>query len=223
MPVLVPAIGERADIEGLLDSLDGLLLPGSPSNIAPEHYGGAAPRPDNQDDPARDATVLPLIRRAIARELPILALCRGIQELNVAHGGSLHQHVHELPGRIDHRSDKTKDHAGRYGHAHEVELTPGGRLAQLYRGRRRIEVNSLHAQAIDRLADGFVVEARAPDGTVEAISSTEPGSFLIGVQWHPEWRAREIPDHRILFEAFGDACRAYQGMRIAHARPRSVA
>lgn len=223
IPVLVPAIGERTDIEGLLDRLDGLLLSGSPSNIAPGLYGGEAPRPDNEEDPARDATVLPLIGSAVARGLPVLALCRGIQELNVALGGSLHQHVHELPGRIDHRSDKSRDHAGRYGPAHEVDLTPEGRLAAIYPGRRRIEVNSLHAQAIDRVADGLMVEARAVDGTIEAVSLSGSDSFVIGVQWHPEWRATEIPDHRALFEAFGDACRDYQGMRAAHAQPRSVA
>lgn len=208
IPVLIPAIGRQLDPDALLDRLDGVMLTGSPSNVEPTHYGGPAARADNEADPARDATTLPLIRRALARGIPLLCICRGLQELNVALGGSLHQHVHELPGRMDHRSDKTKPTRERYGLAHEVQLTPGGRLEALFDGARRIEVNSLHAQAIDRVADRLAVEAVADDGTIEAVSVRDAPGFALAVQWHPEWHVRENPYSRRLFAAFGDAIRA---------------
>src|SRR3954469_1187599 len=123
---------------------------------APPRARTKSPRPaareNNLADPARDATTMPLIRRAVARGVPLLAICRGIQELNVAFGGTLHQHLHEVPGRRDHRSDKTKALPERYGLAHAVDLTPGGRLQALLGGATRIEVNSLHGQGSDRLA-----------------------------------------------------------------------
>jgi putative glutamine amidotransferase len=128
LPLLIPAIGERLDPDQLLSRLDGLLVPGSPSNVAPQHYGGAAARPDSPGDAARDATTLPLIRRALASAVPLFAICRGLQELNVALGGSLHQEVHALPGRLDHRSDKSVPPEERYAPAHPVRLSPGGAL-----------------------------------------------------------------------------------------------
>jgi putative glutamine amidotransferase len=215
VPVLIPAIGDRLRIEALLDRLDGVLVTGSPSNVDPGHYGGPPPRPDNEADPARDATTLPLIRRAIARGVPLLAICRGIQELNVALGGTLHQHVHELPGRRDHRSDKSKPYAGRYDPVHPIALTSGGRLQAVMGGAEAIEVNSLHAQGIDRLAPGLVVEALAEDGTIEAVSLPEARGFVLGVQWHPEWRVLENPWSRRLFAAFAVACRARAAARLA--------
>ena len=215
LPLLLPAVGSRADPDALLDGLDGLLLTGSPSNVEPHHYGGPPPPPAGARDPARDATTLPLIRRAIARAVPLLAICRGVQELNVALGGSLHQEVHELPGRLDHRSDKTVSPPQRYAPAHEVLLTEGGRLQELLGGARRIAVNSLHGQAIDRLAPGLAVEARAPDGTIEAVRVDGAPGFVLGVQWHPEWRVLEHPISRRLFAAFGAACRARAEARLA--------
>lgn len=215
VPVLIPAIGDRLVIDLLLDRLDGVLLTGSPSNVDPAHYGGPPPRPGNEADPARDATTLPLIRRAIARAVPLLAICRGIQELNVALGGTLHQHVHELPGRQDHRSDKTKPYAGRYAPVHEIALTAGGRLQEVMGGAATIMVNSLHAQGIDRLAPGLVVEALAGDGTIEAVSLAGAPGWLLGVQWHPEWRVRESPDSMRLFGAFAAACRERAAARGA--------
>lgn len=218
IPVLIPAIGERLDPDGLLARLDGLLVTGSPSNVDPGHYGGPPPREGNEADPARDATTLPLIRKAIARGVPLFAICRGLQELNVALGGSLHQHVHELPGRFDHRSDKTKAYAERYGLAHPVTLTPGGRLQAILGGVGRIEVNSLHGQGIDRLAPGLAVEAVAEDGTIEAVSVIGAKGFALGVQWHPEWQVLENPWSRLMFAAFGAAARARAAARLDRAR-----
>jgi len=217
LPVLVPAIGERLDPDALLDRLDGLLVTGSPSNVDPSYYGGPQAREDNLADPARDATTLPLIRRAVARGVPLLAICRGLQELNVALGGTLHQHVHEVPGRFDHRSDKTKTYPERYGSAHPVTVTPGGRLQAVLGGAGQVEVNSLHGQGIDRLARGLAVEAVADDGTIEAVSVEGARGFALALQWHPEWGVIENPVSRRLFAAFGEAARAHSargGSRI---------
>ena len=138
----------------------------------------------------------------------MLGLCRGLQEINVALGGTLHQHVHEQPGMLDHREDPDADLEIRYGPAHPLDLEPGGRLARLA-GATRVEVNSLHAQGVDRLAPGLVVEARAPDGLVEAFRLACDDQYLLAVQWHPEWRVLDDPFSSAIFESFGDACRAF--------------
>lgn len=210
LPILLPAIGDRLDVAQLdqwLDAVDGLLITGSPSNVDPAHYEGREARRDSERDPARDATTLPLIRRAIERAVPVLAICRGIQELNVALGGTLHQHVHEVPGRMDHRSDKSRPIAERFDElAHTVTLAEGGVLQDILGGASGIEVNTLHAQAIDRPGDNVVVEATAPDGTIEAVSVRDAPGFVLGIQWHPEWRILENPHSKRLFAAFGGAC-----------------
>jgi putative glutamine amidotransferase len=218
IPVLIPAIGDALDIDGLLDRLDGILVTGSPSNVAPEIYGGPPAREGNLADPERDATTLPLIRRAVARGVPLLAICRGIQELNVAMGGTLHQHVHELPGHIDHRSDKTKPMPERYCPVHPILIRPGGRLAGLLDGEAEAMVNSLHGQGLDRLAPGLAIEATAPDGTIEAVSVPNSPGFALGVQWHPEWRVLENPISRRLFQAFAAACTLRAATRSEHER-----
>ena len=203
-PVLIPPLGDDTEIALLLARLDGLLLTGSPSNVEPRHYRGATSRAGVLHDPARDATTLPLIPAAVEAGLPLLAICRGLQELNVAFGGTLHQHLQEVPGRDDHRMDRSLPTDERYGPRHEVALTPGGRLAALL-GRTTITVNSLHEQAVDRIGRGLAVEAVAPDGTVEALSVEAAPGFAIGVQWHAEFRVPENPDSRRLFAAFGEA------------------
>ncbi len=205
LPVLIPAIGSQTDVCGVLDRLDGLLLTGSPSNVHPSEYGDEPLDEKILHDPARDATTLPLIRAAVRRDLPILAICRGIQELNVALGGTLIQRVHELPGRLNHRSRKESPD-GAYGPAHPVALTPGGLLAGLA-GSTEIMVNSLHSQGIDRPAPELRVEAVAPDGQIEAVS-LPTARFVVGVQWHPEYKALENPFSAALFLAFSRACHA---------------
>jgi len=187
-------------VEEILASVDGLLFPGAVSNVEPSRYGGEGP--GTMPDHARDATSLALIRAAIESRKPVLAICRGFQELNVALGGTLHQHVHRIPGRLDHRERPDAPVDVQYAPAHPVTLVPGGMLAGLL-NQREVEVNSLHHQGIDRLAPGLVVEATAPDGQIEAISL--PGSFVLGTQWHPEWRWAENPVSRKLFSAFGSA------------------
>jgi putative glutamine amidotransferase len=201
LPVLIPPLGEP--MLGLLDELDGLLVPGSPSNVHPRHYEGGDSETPDLHDLERDHTTLPLIRAAIAGGIPVLAICRGIQELNVALGGSLFQRVHVQPGMSDHRGGPGA-HEIRYGPKHLV--TVSGSLARLVQADR-IEVNSLHGQAIDRLGGGLVVEARAPDGTIEAVAMPSARGWLLGVQWHPEWAFAANPHSVAIFTAFGDACR----------------
>lgn len=214
MPLLVPAEGEAAMAEALIPRIDGLLLPGSPSNVEPYHYDGNPSLPNTLHDPHRDAVTLPLLRGAIQADLPVLAICRGIQELNVALGGTLHQRVHELPGRLDHRAPKLDTVEARYAfRSHGVELTRGGMFERLA-GNSSLTVNSLHQQGIDRLAPPLTVEAVAPDGQIEAVRLPE-ARFIVGVQWHPEFRFADDPFSVQLFEAFGAACRARAAARCA--------
>ncbi len=223
LPLIIPAVGSAIDIDALLDRLDGVLLTGSPSNLDPALYDGGQRPAGDPADPHRDATTLPLIRSCIDLGIPLLALCRGLQEVNVAMGGSLFGRLHETPGRADHRSDKTKGYAERYAPSHEVTLTQGGLLAQLYDGAASIAVNSLHGQGIDRLAPDLAIEATAPDGTIEAITMPGAKGFVLAVQWHPEWRAADIEPHRRLFAAFGEACRNQLSSRGSHERSRALA
>lgn len=210
VPIMIPPMGEAQ--LAVLDRLDGLLVPGSPSNVHPDQYAGGDSQTPEMHDAARDATSLPLIRAAIARGLPVLAICRGIQELNVALGGTLHQAVHAVPGRLDHRAGEGPVEV-RYGPKHDVRLS--GWLARML-GADRLIVNSLHGQAVDRLAPGLVVEAVAADGTIEAVRVADAAGFAIGVQWHPEWAYLDNPASLALFRAFGEACRSYQqGLRKA--------
>ena len=212
LPLLVPALGCAVANDDLLDAVDGLLFTGSPSNVLPRHYGAPASRPGTLHDPHRDETTLPLVRRCLERGVPMFAICRGFQEVNVALGGTLHQHVEELPGRLDHRENLPLDIARQYAPAHAVRVVTGGFLHRLL-GREEIEVNSLHSQGIDRLAGRLVVEARAPDGLVEAVSVKDAAGFALAVQWHPEWNVLKDPASRALFEAFGAATRECAGRR----------
>ncbi len=204
LPIMIPPLGE-VQME-LLDRLDGLLIPGSPSNVHPDHYAGGPTLTPDRHDMDRDATTLRLIPEAIARGMPVLAICRGIQELNVALGGTLYQLVHEMEGRADHRAGPgTVDQ--KYGPKHTVSVS--GALARIV-GATTILVNSLHWQAIDAVAPGCVVEARAPDGTIEAVRVGSARGWAFGVQWHPEWEYAGDSASLALFHAFGNACRVYQ-------------
>lgn len=204
IPVLLPVLENPIEIDEILETVDGIFLTGSPSNVSPKLYGGPAPRPGVLQDERRDATTLPLIRRIVQHGTPLLAVCRGFQEFNVAFGGTLHQHVEEVPGRFDHREDKTAPLDVQYAPAHEVKLTPGGMLAKIA-GTNTLKVNSLHGQGVDRLGNGLTVEAVAPDGTIEAFRVTDAPAFSLGVQWHPEWKFWENDFSKALFSSFGQA------------------
>jgi putative glutamine amidotransferase len=221
IPWVIPAFGDVFDLPGMIERLDGLMLTGSPSNVHPIHYD-TEPSPEAEPhDAARDATTLPLIRHALAGGLPLFAICRGIQELNVALGGTLHARVHELPDRMDHRRPQHEDLDVQYGPKHEIALTPGGELARLLEAEN-LMVNSLHNQALDRLAENLSVEAVAADGTIEAVRVTDARNFALGVQWHPEYKVMENSASVRLFEAFGAACRARAQAR-AEGRPGTAA
>lgn len=207
LPLLLPSLTLPLAVDDILSACDGFLFTGSPSNVDPAHYGGAPARAPELADSHRDSLALPLIRAAIAAEKPVLAICRGFQELNVALGGSLHQHVQEIPGRIDHRERDSDPLDVQWGPAHEVTIAEGGLLAAMT-GMPNFAVNSLHGQGIDRLAEGLQVEAVAPDGQIEAVSLREPKGFLLGVQWHPEWQWQTNPVSQVIFAAFGAALSA---------------
>ena len=202
VPVLIPANGGTADIETLLDRLDGIILTGSRSNVQPSLYGGPPHAQDTPEDAQRDDTTLPLIRAALARGTPLLAICRGLQELNVALGGTLHQRLQDLPGRMDHSTPLHPDPRVRTGKAHGIRVVPGSWLHRVA-GLATIPVNSLHNQGIDRLAPGLVVEAMAPDGTIEAVRCTACTGFAVGVQWHPEYDFPSDAVSHAIFAAFG--------------------
>ncbi len=188
----------------ILEVADAILLSGSVSNVAPEHYGEETPIKPDALDPLRDALTLPLIRGAIERKKPLFAICRGFQELNVALGGTLHQAVHDLNGHKDHRPRYELELEEMYGPVHEVFLR--GTLRD-WVGSDKLLVNSLHWQGIARLAPGLKPEAFADDGLVEAVRGPDDSTFVLGVQWHPEWGAKSNPVSTSLFRRFGAAAK----------------
>lgn len=209
LPLIVPS-STPDELDELLELADGLLLTGSQSNVHPSHFGEAVHDASLPLDPLRDQWTLPLIPKAIARGLPLFAICRGFQEANVALGGTLHQAVQEQAGLHDHRATKGLPPELQYAASHEVQVRAGGTLEALL-GPRPFAVNSLHGQGIKRLAPGLRVEATAQDGLVEAFSVAAAPGFTLCVQWHPEWQAAGNPVSMALLTAFGQACAEYQG------------
>jgi putative glutamine amidotransferase len=214
LPVILPALGELHEARDWVERLDGLVLTGSPSNVHPHRYRTAASPAAEPYDEARDTTTLPLIAEALRAGLPLLAICRGMQELNVALGGTLHARVHEVEGRHDHRRPQSDDPDVQYGPKHPISITRGSRFERIV-GGPSIEVNSLHSQAIDRLAEGLAVEAVAPDGTIEAVSVKDAPGFTLGVQWHPEYKVQQNPISMRIYAAFGEAVREHARRREA--------
>ncbi len=211
LPLVVPTAA-LDELDALLDLADGVLLTGSPSNVHPRHFDEGVHDPALPLDVERDAWTLPLIPKTLAHGVPLLAICRGAQEANVALGGSLHQAVQQVPGFDDHRADDRQPAEVQYAASHPVQVEPGGVLARVL-DREVFEVNSLHGQAVHRLADGLRVEARAPDGVIEAFSHPVAPAFNLCVQWHPEWLAQDNPVSMQILRAFGDACRAHRDHR----------
>jgi putative glutamine amidotransferase len=207
VPVLLPANGHAVDVETLLSRLDGIILTGSRSNVQPALYGGPPHAEGTPEDYNRDAVTLPLIRAAVAAGVPVLAICRGLQELNVALGGSLHQRIQDIAGHMDHSTPMQPNPLVRQGKAHAVRVAQGGWLHRIA-GASEIKVNSLHNQGIDRLAPPLVAEGIAPDGLIEAVRAPAAPGFVIGVQWHPEYDFETDAISRRIFIAFGDAVRA---------------
>jgi putative glutamine amidotransferase len=211
LPLVAPWL-EADEIDSLLDQVHGVLLTGSPSNVDPAHYGEAVHDPSLPLDPQRDAWTLPLARRVLARGMPLLAICRGAQETNVALDGSLHQAVQEVASMNDHRDDPSAERSLQWAPSHAVDVVPGGVIERLL-GAGSFQVNSLHGQGVKRLAAGLRVEAVAPDGLVEAFSVEQGSGFNLCVQWHPEWQPRDNPVSMRLLQAFGGAVRDYRDRR----------
>lgn len=207
-PLLVPSFGDRLDFDELLSSVDGVMLTGSKSNVDPSLYGGDASEANGPYDTARDSTTLPLIRKAIERGVPLLAICRGIQELNVALGGTLGTEIQEREGSLDHRAAMSDKQDERFAIHQTISIKPGSCLAGVF-GAGDIKVNSLHRQAIERLGSKLEIEAVATDGTVEAVSVKGARAFAVGVQWHPEYWVKSDSNSAKIFRAFGDAVRLH--------------
>jgi putative glutamine amidotransferase len=206
VPLIIPVLADDLAIDELVDQVDGVLLTGSPSDLEPHHYGSDSDDPDAIRDPHRDALTLPIARHALDTGVPLLAICRGFQELNVVLGGTLHQKVHDVPGYHKHKEDPEDPLDVQYGPSHPVTLVAGGLLSQLA-GAEEAMVNSLHGQGVKKLADGVTVEAVADDGLIEAFTVDSAAGFALAVQWHPEWQAAQNEFSSAIFRAFGDACR----------------
>jgi putative glutamine amidotransferase len=211
LPLLVPTGGAR-ELQPYLELADGIMLTGSPANVHPSHFGQDLHDPSLPLDPERDSVTLPLVRMAVERGIPLLAICRGLQEINVAMGGTLHQAVHEVPGKRDHREDPSLALEDQYGPAHDVQIVPESHLLGIV-GKPSISVNSLHGQGIDLLAPGLVAEAVAPDHVIEAVRIGAHPGFSLGLQWHPEWKVMDNAISVRIFQAFGEACRAFRRSR----------
>ncbi|MTI45062.1 putative glutamine amidotransferase [Roseibium hamelinense] len=217
IPVLLPSLGAEIVLDDVLNEVDGVVATGSRSNVNPELYGKMPTEENGPYDPDRDATTLPLLRRAVERGIPVFAICRGMQELNVAMGGTLLTEIQTLEGRKDHRAPTSDSQDERFRIAHPIDITKGSHLAEIL-GETTVEVNSLHRQALGQLGPSVIVEATAEDGTIEAVSVKDAPGYIIATQWHPEyWVHSDTPSKR-LFEAFGEAATAYKKNKLTAKR-----
>lgn len=207
VPVIIPALPSLGSVQEVISLCDGFVFTGGRPNVHPKHYGEEATEAHGLFDLDRDALTLPLIRACVAKSIPILGICRGFQEFNVAFGGTLHPEIRDIPGRINHRMPPDGTIEEKFEHSHTVQLTQGGVFAKLF-GSDEILVNSLHGQGICQPGDRVVIEGRAPDNTPEAINIDGAENFALAVQWHPEWNAEHDEVSRPLFEAFGKALRS---------------
>jgi putative glutamine amidotransferase len=213
IPLLVPADPRLVSVAELLDVCDGFLLTGGRPNVHPAEYGEEETAAHGAFDRARDAITLPLVRACVERGQPFMGVCRGFQEVNVAMGGSLHPEIRDLPGRMNHRMPPDGTLEEKFALRHKVRFTESGVFHQLM-GAAEVMTNTLHGQGIKRPGDRIVIDGHAPDGTPEALYIDGAKGFTLSVQWHPEWRAGDDPVSRPLFEAFGQAVRAWaSGMR----------
>ena len=212
IPILIPACIETNDIAAFLEKIDGIVLTGGRANIEPHHYGGAEFPIDEPIDPDRDKVVLDIIPECLKREMPIFGICRGIQEINVACGGTLFYRVHHESGKNDHRMPQNDDATPEeiFKPKHDVRFTENNRF-RTFIEKDRYTVNSLHGQGIDKLGRGLTVEAYSEDGLIEAISVTNYKKFGVGVQWHAEFHPEREENelNKILFKEFGESCMAF--------------
>ncbi|MDE0303470.1 MAG: gamma-glutamyl-gamma-aminobutyrate hydrolase family protein [Albidovulum sp.] len=208
IPIMIPADPELFALDELLSTCDGFLFTGGRPNVHPEEYGEQATEAHGTFDRNRDRVALGLIRKCADRGQPILGLCRGFQEFNVALGGTLHPEIRELPGRMNHRMPPNGSLEEKFALRHTISLNPGGVFSRVF-DANEIMVNSLHGQGIKKAGDRIGVDGFAPDGTEEAIFVEDAPGFALAVQWHPEYNASEDPVSRKLFQSFGKALRAW--------------
>ena len=210
LPLMFAGSPEITDVAALLDAVDGVVLTGARANVHPTRFGS---EPDPRHEPYdvnRDDLALALSEACVARGVPLFGICRGLQEMNVAFGGSLHPEIRELPGRMNHRMPRLEsgeihpDPKVIFADRHDVSLVPGGAFAKILK-RETIRVNSLHGQGILEPGKRVVVEGVAEDGTIEAIRIADAPGFALGVQWHAEYDPQRNPVNRALFQAFGEA------------------
>ena len=215
LPLMFAGCPEITDVGALLDAVDGILLTGGRANVHPSRFGIEANPKHEPYDERRDAVALAVAEACVARGVPLFGICRGLQEMSVAFGCSLHPEIRELPGRVNHRMPRLEngeihpDQAVIFMDRHDVHLTPGGTFARLY-GKDTIRVNSLHGQGILNIDCRVIVEGLADDGTIEAIRIADAPGFALGVQWHAEYDPQTNPVNRTLFEAFGEAVAAHK-------------
>jgi putative glutamine amidotransferase len=217
LPLMFAATSDITEVGALLETVHGILLTGARANVHPSRFGLEEAPAHEPYDRERDALALALVEACVARGVPLLGICRGFQEINVAFGGSLHPEIRELPGRMNHRAPRLPN--GELAAAdlifadrHDVRLTPGGVFAKLF-GAETIRVNSLHGQGILQPGRRIVIEGVADDGTAEAIRIADAPGFALGVQWHAEYDTARNPVNRTLFEAFGAALKEYRQAR----------
>ena len=209
LPLIVPADPAFATTDELMATCDGFVFTGGRPNVHPEEYGEPETEAHGCFDRSRDRLALPLIRAAVGAGLPILAICRGFQELNVAFGGTLHPEIRDLPGRDNHRMPPDGTLEEKFALRHRVTFTRDGPFHRLM-GAREVMTNTLHGQGIKVPGERIVIDGHAPDGTPEAIHVAGAPGFALGVQWHPEWNAAADPVSRPLFEAFGRAAKDWR-------------
>jgi putative glutamine amidotransferase len=213
MPIMFAGALHLTEIDELLQMVDGILLTGGRANVHPTRFGAEPNAKYEPYDERRDDLALALTRTCVERGVPILGICRGLQEKNVAIGGTLHPESRELPGRVNHRMPRLEngeihpDQDVVFGDRHEVRLVRGGAFARMI-GREVIRVNSLHGQGILEPGKRVVIEGVADDGTIEAIRIADATGFALGVQWHAEYDPQKNPINRALFHAFGEAVAA---------------
>ena len=209
VPMIIPSLPDCIDIDEIMGLCDGFLFTGGRPNVHPEEYGHAPTESHGAFDRGRDRVVLPLIRACVENGQPVLGVCRGFQEFNVAMGGTLHPEIRDIPGRINHRMPPKGTLEDKYANRHLVQLSPDSPFARMI-GADEVMVNSLHGQGIEEPGPRIIVDGYAPDGTAEAISIENAPGFAMAVQWHPEYNAANDPVSKPLFEAFGEALMAWK-------------
>ncbi len=209
LPIIIPSLPEKIEIDDIRAICDGILLTGGRPNVHPEEYGHEPTAAHGDFDRARDGIALPLIRACVQDGQPILGVCRGFQEFNVAMGGTLHPEIRELPGRINHRMPPDGTIEEKFAHRHSIKMIPGSPYIDIFKSDE-VMVNSLHGQGIQEPGPRVIIDGTAPDGTAEAITIKDAPGFAMAVQWHPEYKATEDPVSKPLFAAFGKALKAWQ-------------